>query len=244
MEQEKKVDMEAGYQSEDFKQFCHSLEYRMNTSPTGDKHAHGVAERSLGNIVIKANIATMGNVNNPCPQTYWPDATQYVCHCDGLGYGSKVGTSPYFYLTRRHVYFKYLHPFWTPVYFIITPHERHEGKLGQAPALKEYSVGYSNSKYLQPCYHVVAKYANGTYGCVCITKDVIFDMSVNFWSEPDSDLLTDAEFNSIPSLEQMLCIANSSSHLPSKRNPFNSHQIFQSSHLIQSLFRTLQRIST
>ena len=110
-----KVDMETGYQSEDFKEYCHSLGYRIETSPTRDKHAHGVAERSVGNIVTKVNIAMMGNINNPCPKTYWPDAIQYACHCDGFGYKSKIGTSPYFYLTQRHVHLKYLHPFWTPV---------------------------------------------------------------------------------------------------------------------------------
>ena len=71
-----KVDMETGYQSEDFKEYCHSLGNRIETSPTRDKHAHSVAERSVGNIVTKANIAMMGNINNPCPQTYWPDAIQ------------------------------------------------------------------------------------------------------------------------------------------------------------------------
>ena len=61
-----KVDMETGYQSEDFKEYCHSLGYRIETSPTRDKHAHGVAERFVGNIVTKANIAMMGNINNTC----------------------------------------------------------------------------------------------------------------------------------------------------------------------------------
>ena len=196
-----KVDMETKYQSEDFKEYCHSLGYRIEASPTRDKHAHGVAERSVGNIVTKANIAMMGNINNPCPQTYWPDAIQCACHCDGFGYKSKIGTSPYFYLTKRHVHLKYLHPFWTPVYYTIPPHERHGGKLGQARAFKGYLVGYSYSKYLQPCYRVVAKCANGTYGRVHITKDVKFDMNINFRSELESDLPTEAELNSFPSLE-------------------------------------------
>ena len=87
------------------------------------------------------------------------------------------------------------------MYYTIPPHERHGGKLGQARALKGYFVEYSYSKYLQPCYRVVAKYANGTYGRIRITKDVIFDMNINFRSELESDLPTEAEFNSIPSLE-------------------------------------------
>ena len=67
------LDMEAGYQSAEFAEYCHSLSYRIETSPTRDKHAHGIAERSVGNIVTKANIAMLGNINNPCPQQFWPD---------------------------------------------------------------------------------------------------------------------------------------------------------------------------
>ena len=44
-----KMDMEAGYQSGEFREFCHTLGYRIESSPTRDKHAHGVAERSVGN---------------------------------------------------------------------------------------------------------------------------------------------------------------------------------------------------
>ena len=63
-----KVDMEAGYQSAESVEYCHSLSYRIETSPTRAKHAHGIAERSVGNIVTKANVAMLGNINNPCPQ--------------------------------------------------------------------------------------------------------------------------------------------------------------------------------
>ena len=87
-----KVDMEAGYQSAEFAEYCHSLSYRIETSPTRDKHAHGIAERSVGNIVTKANIAKLGNINNPCPQQFWPDAIEYACHSDGFGFKNKIGT--------------------------------------------------------------------------------------------------------------------------------------------------------
>ena len=78
---------------------------------------------------------------------------------------------------------------------------RSRDKLRQARALKRFFVGYSCAKYLQPCYRVVAKYANGTYGRVSITKDVIFDLTINFKSDLEKDLPTLGEFNSIPSLE-------------------------------------------
>ena len=105
-----KVDMEAEYcQSAEFAEYCHSLSYRIKTSPTLDKHAHGIAERSVGNIVTKANVAMLGNINNPCPQQFWPDAIEYACHSDGSGFKNKIGTSPYFYMNQRHVHLNYLY---------------------------------------------------------------------------------------------------------------------------------------
>ena len=94
-----KVDMEAGYQSAEFREFSHTLGYRIETSPTRDKHAH---------IVTKANYAMLGNIAHPCPQTFWLDAILYACHCDGFEYKNKIGTSPHFYINQRHIH---LHPF-------------------------------------------------------------------------------------------------------------------------------------
>ena len=87
------------------------------------------------------------------------------------------------------------------VYFTIPPNERIGGKLGVPRALKGYFVGYSYSKFQQPCYKVVARYSNGTFGRVRYTKDVIFDTSVNFHSVDDNDLPSEQEFNNIPTLE-------------------------------------------
>ena len=143
----------------------------------------------------------LSNNAHPCPQTFWPDAILYACRCDGFGHKHKIGTSPYFYINQRHIHLKYLHPFWTLVYFTVPPHERSQGKLGHPKALKGFFVRYSYSRYHQPCYRVVARYANGTYGRVRITKDVIFDLTINFKSELEKDLPTLGEFNSIPSLE-------------------------------------------
>ena len=128
--------MEAVYQSAEFAEYCHSLSYRIETSPTRDQHVHGIAERSVGNIVTKVNVAMLGNINNPRPRQFWPDAIEYACHSDGFGFKNKIGASPYFYMNQRHVHLKYLHPFWTPVYFTIPPNERIGGKLGVARALK------------------------------------------------------------------------------------------------------------
>ena len=84
----------------------------------------------------------------PC----WVTSITHVhCHCDGFGYKHKIGTSPYFYINQRHIHLRYLHPFWTPEYFTVPPHERKQGKLRQPRALKGFFVGYSYSRYLQPC---------------------------------------------------------------------------------------------
>ena len=58
---------------------------------------HGIAERSVGDIVTKANVAMLGNINNSCPQQFWPDAIEYACHSDGFGFKNKISISPYFY---------------------------------------------------------------------------------------------------------------------------------------------------
>ena len=68
----------------------------------------------------------------------------------------------------------------TPVYFTIPPNERLGGKLGVVLALKGYFVGYSYFKLLQPCYKVVARYANGTFGRVRHTKDVVYECQLSF----------------------------------------------------------------
>ena len=177
--------MEADYQSAEFAEYSHNLSYRIETSPTHDKHAHGIAERSVGKIVTKANVAMLGSINNPCPQQFGPDAIEYACHSDGFGFKNKIGTLQYFYMNQRHVHLKYLHLFWIPVYFTT---ERIGSKLGVARVLKGQFVGYSYSKFLQPCYKVVARYANGTFGRVRHTKDDIFNMDVNFHSVDDNDL--------------------------------------------------------
>ena len=90
-------------------------------------------------------------------------------------------------MNQRHVHLKYLHPFWTPAYFTIPPNERIGVKLGVARALTGDFVGYSYSKFLQPCYKVVARYTNDTFGHVRYTKDVILNMNVNFHSVDDNE---------------------------------------------------------
>ena len=84
----------------------------------------------------------LSNINHPCPQTFWPEAIEYACYSDGFGSKNEIRTSSYFFLTQRHVHLKYMHPFWTPVYFTIPHHERIGGKPSVSRALKGYFIGY------------------------------------------------------------------------------------------------------
>ena len=77
-------------------------------------------------------------------------------------------------------------------------------------------------KFLQPYYKVVAIYANGTFGRVRHTKDVIFEMNVNFYSVDDNDLPSEQEFNYIPTLELVADAADALSHVLTKTTQYTS----------------------
>ena len=81
----------------------------------------------------------LGNINNPYPRQFWPDAIEYACHNDGFRFKNKIGTSPYFYMNQRHAHLKYLHPFWTPVYVTIPPSERIRGSRSATPTVSSYN---------------------------------------------------------------------------------------------------------
>ena len=52
--------------------------YQLERTPSRDKHAGGVAERAVGVIVAKANVAML-SPDNPVPQIYWDLAMTYAC---------------------------------------------------------------------------------------------------------------------------------------------------------------------
>ena len=114
-------------------------------------------------------------------------------HCDGFEYKSKIGKSLYFHIKKRRINLKN--------HFTVPAHERRQCKLRQARAVKGFFVGYSYSKFLQSCYRVVTQFANGTYGRLRITKDVIFDLTIITKSELETDLPTSEKFDRFPSLE-------------------------------------------
>ena len=69
-----------------------------------------------------------------------------------------------------------------------------EGKVGFPRAFKARLVGYSYTSTLEHVYKVIPVNANGSYGRVRISKDVIFDININFRLPVEATHPTDADF--------------------------------------------------
>jgi hypothetical protein len=125
-----------------------SIGYNLERTPVRDKHANGVAERT----VAKTNVAMM-SPNPTVPQSYWDFAMAYACDTHSYSYSSVIGTSPYMKITGQPVDIKYLQPFWSACYVFIPRQERN--KVGSPRAYKAHFIGYANTNLLFPNYIVV-----------------------------------------------------------------------------------------
>ena len=54
-----RLDAENNYRSELFRDFSHSIGYALERTAVRDKHANSVAERSVGIITVKTNVAML-----------------------------------------------------------------------------------------------------------------------------------------------------------------------------------------
>ena len=97
-----RLDSESNYRSEEFLAFTSSIGYNLKRTPVSDKHANGVAERTVGLISAKTNIAMMAP-NTHAPQSYWDFAMAYACDTHSFNYSSVIGTSPYMKITGQPV---------------------------------------------------------------------------------------------------------------------------------------------
>ena len=187
-----RLDPERNYRSEAFLQITASFGYRLERTPERDKHANGVAERTVGIIAVKTNIAML----NPFPSVpgkYWDLAMTYACDTHSFNPNSRINDSPYHYITGRHVDVTQLHPFFARCFVHIPPSER-DSKIGDPRAYKAHFVGYDYTSILTKTYKVIEVYADGRYGKVRSSKDVIFDHSINFRSACPNDMPTDEAF--------------------------------------------------
>ena len=107
-----RVDPEKCYLSEEFAACVSAFGYRIERTPPRDKHANGVAERSVQTIETKTNIAMLAPTP-PVPQKFWDLAMAYACTTHSFNYNHRINTSPYHFNTGRHVDVKELHSFWS-----------------------------------------------------------------------------------------------------------------------------------
>ena len=169
-----RVDAEKSYRSVEFMRCIGSFGYRIEPTPPRDKHANGVAERTVGVIVSKCNTVMLAP-SPPVPPKFWDVAMSYVCTTMSFNYNDVIKTSPYHMLTKKSVSVKHLHAFWTKCWVHI-PTKDAGGKLGHPRAYQARFIGYDITTTLEPTYKVIEILEKGKYGAVRISKDVIFDI--------------------------------------------------------------------
>ena len=103
-----RVDAEKAYRSSEFTKCLGGFGYRTEPTPPRDKHANGVAERTVGVIAGKCNTIMLAPTP-PVPPKFWDT----VCASMSFNYNSVIGTSPYNMLTKKHAVVKHLHAFWS-----------------------------------------------------------------------------------------------------------------------------------
>lgn len=172
-----RIDPESNYNSQAFLKCLSDFGYSIERTPPRDKHANGVAERSVGLITAKTNTAMLAPTPT-VPNKFWDLAMAYACRTQSFNYNKRLNDSPYHYVYGQHIDIKQLHPFWARCYVYIPLKDR-ERKLNSPQAYKAHFVGYNFSTIMFPNYLVVEVYKNGTYGNIRSSKDVIFDASIN-----------------------------------------------------------------
>jgi hypothetical protein len=83
------TDPEPSYMSRTFRNG-----YEVERTPPRDKHANGIAERTDGIVIAKANVALLAPVAR-APQRYWDLAIMYACVTMAFNYHSAIDDSPY-----------------------------------------------------------------------------------------------------------------------------------------------------
>ena len=110
-----RVDAESNYRSTEFLHCTATYSYKLERTPPRDKHANGIAERSVGLVTLKTNVAML-TPSPPVPPCFWDLAMEYACQTLSFCFNSRINTSPYLLLHKTPVPFQFLQPFWTPCY--------------------------------------------------------------------------------------------------------------------------------
>ena len=165
------MDSETSHKSAEIRSYFSDIGYKIEHMPPRDKHAGGIAERTVGLLTGKTNTAMMENM---APKSMWCWAMFKASQDLNFNYSEKIKTSPYHFVTGQHVDMKYLHSFFAECYIFIPLKDR-VGKLPYKRAQRCKFLAYSYTTILVPTYMVLIVNDNGTYGNTRVSKDVIFD---------------------------------------------------------------------
>ena len=188
----KKILQESNYRSHDFIKFFADQFYTVEEAPSWNKHAGGIAKRTVGLLTEKTIIALLTAIP-PVPDKYWELAMTYAANTLGCNFSTVVGTSPYYYITGSKASLKYLRPFWSKCY-VYLPLEFRQGTLGCRRAQNARFVCYENTTILFPIFLITEILDGGIYGKPQSSKDVIFDNSTEYQTNIDNEEPYDREF--------------------------------------------------
>ena len=190
-----RVDPENNYKSEDFLRLMAQYHYYIEHSPTRDKHAQGLAERSVGIIATKTNVAML-SPTPAVPLKYWCLAMSYACITQSFNPSTRINDSPYHFTTGQHIDINNLHQFWERVYVHIPLKDR-AGKVGHPRAYQGHFVGYLYTSTLFDNFIILEVLPTGGYGKVRHSKDVIFDSTIDFTDTDVSKYPSDEDFHPV-----------------------------------------------
>jgi hypothetical protein len=94
-----RCDPEPSYRSTEFVACLSSFEYAIEGTPKRDKHTGGIAERSNGLIISKANVCHFSAKAKKAPGAVSDLAIQYACAKHAFNYCAALGDSPYHFTT-------------------------------------------------------------------------------------------------------------------------------------------------
>jgi Reverse transcriptase (RNA-dependent DNA polymerase) len=187
-----RIDPENNYKSEEFLRLMAQYKYYIEHSPTRDKHAQGLAERSIGIIATKTNIAMLAPTP-AVPLKYWCLAMSYACITMSFNPSTRLNDSPYHYTTGKHIDINNLHQFWERVYVHIPLKDR-GGKVGFPRAYQGHFVGYLYTSTLFDNFIILTVLPDGRYGKIRHSKDVIFDSTIDFKDPDPNKFPSDEDF--------------------------------------------------
>ena len=117
------MDSEGGYHTPEMVSLLSAYSYGIEKTPPRDKHAGGIAERSVLLMENMTNVAMLAPVP-PVPRSFWDYAMRYCSVTTNFNYKKAIGTSPYHYSTGCHVDVKMLHPFFANIWVLVPGDKR------------------------------------------------------------------------------------------------------------------------